>query len=82
MAGMSLGSPLAGGLVYKGPMFVPAAQPAGSTQTGQATTLATRAYGITAGPQGGGPRTAHYGVVGVGLAGAALLLCIYFSLPR
>ena len=82
MAAMSLGSPLSRGMVYQGPMFVPGAQAAGSTQTGQATTLATRAYGITAGPATGGPRTAHFGVVGSALVGGAVLLCVYFSLPR
>lgn len=94
MPAMSLGSPLGGGLVYRGPMFVPGAAPAGpsqpppgataaaSTQTGRATTLATKAWGITAGPAGGGPRTAHYGVVGAAVASTALLLCLYFSLPR
>jgi hypothetical protein len=80
----SLGSPIGGGggLVYRGPMFVPGAQAAGSTQTGQATTLATKAFGITAGPSGPGPRTAHYGAVGSTLVAGGLLLAIYFSLPR
>jgi hypothetical protein len=80
----SLGSPISGngGLVYRGPMFVPGAQAAGSTQTGQATTFATQAFGITAGPSGPGPRTAHYGTVGSMLVGVGLLLAIYYSLPR
>ena len=82
MAAMSLGSPLAGGMVYRGPMFVPASGAAGSTQTGVAPTIATRAYGITAGPPAGGPRTAHWGIVGGALAATALLTCIWFSLPR
>ena len=82
MAAMSLGSPLAGGMVYRGPMFVPASGAAGSTQTGSAPTIATRAYGITAGPAGGGPVTAHIGIVGGALAATALLALIWFSLPR
>lgn len=82
MAAMSLGSPLAGGMVYRGPMFVPGAAPAGSTQTGTAPTIATRGYGITAGPQTGGPRTAHFGVVGAAAVSVVLLTCIWFSLPR
>jgi hypothetical protein len=90
---LSLGSPLSGGMVYRGPMFVPGAGvagpsvpagtgTAGSLQTGVAPTLATRAWGITASPQGGGPRTAHYGVVGGGLIATGLLALVYFSLPR
>lgn len=85
MTGFSLGNPMgggAGGLVYRGPLFVPGAQAAGSTQTGTATTLATQAYGVTAAPAGGGPRTAHYGTVGSALLAGGLLLAIYFSLPR
>ncbi len=38
MAAMSLGSPLSGGMVYRGPLFVPGAGAAGSTQTGTAPT--------------------------------------------
>jgi hypothetical protein len=93
MSAMSLGSPLSGGMVYRGPMFVPGAGTAGSsvpagtgtagaTQTGLAPTLATRAWGITAGPQGGGPKTAHYGVVGSAIIGAGLLVLVWYSLPR
>lgn len=82
MAAMTLGSPLAGGMVYRGPMFVPGATAAGSTQTGTAPTIATRAYGITAAVPQGGPRTAHWGVVGGAVVSVALLACIYFSLPR
>ena len=82
MSAMSLGSPLSGGMVYRGPLFVPGAGVAGSTQTGTAPTLATRAYGITAGPASGGPRTAHYGVVGGAAVSLLLLTCIWFSLPR
>jgi hypothetical protein len=81
---LSFGNPVGGGggLVYRGPLFVPGAQTAGSTQTGQATTLATAAYGITAGPSMGGGRGPHYGSVGATVVAAGLLLCIYFSLPR
>jgi hypothetical protein len=84
MSAFSLGSPIGGGggLVYRGPVFVPGAQAAGSTQTGQATTLATQAFGITAGAPDGGPRTAHYGTIGATVLGVGLLLAIYFSLPR
>jgi hypothetical protein len=82
--GFSLGNPVGGGgaLVYRGPMFVPGAQAAGSTQTGQATTFATQAFGITAGPPNAGPRTPHYGTVGSLLVAGGLLLAIYYSLPR
>lgn len=83
MTAFSLGNPFGGGgTVYRGPVFVPGAQAAGSTQTGQATTLATRAYGVTASPPGGGARTAHYGTVGAGVIAAGLLAFIWWSLPR
>lgn len=84
MASFSLGNPLGAnqGMVYRGPVFVPGAQAAASTQTGQATTLATRAYGITAGPVAGGPRTAHWGTVGTGALAIAALWFIWWSLPR
>jgi hypothetical protein len=80
----TLGSPLSGGLVYRGPVFVPGAQAAGSTQTGQATTIATRAYGVTAGPPASatGPRTGHWGTVGSAVIAGALLAFIWWSLPR
>jgi hypothetical protein len=81
---LSFGNPVGGGggLVYRGPVFVPGAQTAGSTQTGQATTLATAGFGITASPSGGGARGPHWGSVGSTVIAAGLLLCIYFSLPR
>jgi hypothetical protein len=90
MSGFTLGSPLSGGLVYRGPMYVPGAAPAnvpgagtaGSTSAGRTPTIATVGYGITAGPPSGGPRTAHWGVVGGGLAASALLLYMWYSLPR
>jgi hypothetical protein len=85
MAGFTLSNPLGGGGgggVYRGPVFVPGAQAAGSTPNGAATTLATRAYGITAGPANGGPRTAHYGTVGSSLVAIGLLVFIWWSLPR
>lgn len=82
MAALSLGSPLAGGMVYRGPMFVPASGAAGSTPVAQAPTIATRAYGITAGPPSGGPRTAHWGVVGAATVATGLLVLLWYSLPR
>lgn len=90
MAGFTLGSPLSGGLVYRGPMFVPGAAPAnvpgagtaGSTSAGRTPTIATTGFGITAGPAGGGPRTAHWGVVGGAMVSVALLTFMWYSLPR
>lgn len=88
MASMSLGSPIAGGMVYRGPMFAPgaAAPPgagaAGTTQPAIAPTLATRAWGISASPQGGGARTAHWGVVGSAVVSAGLLWFMWWTLPR
>jgi len=77
----SLGSPLSGGYVYRGPTFVPGAQSAATTQTGRSTTLAAQAFGITASPPDG-PRTAHYGTVLGGVLAAGLLVFIWWSLPR
>jgi hypothetical protein len=84
VSAFTLGSPMSGGgsgLMYRGPVFVPGAQAAGSTPSGAATTLATAAFGITAGPPQG-PRTAHWGTVGSGLVAIGLAIFIWWSLPR
>lgn len=86
------------GLVYRGPMFVPGgaaggaattppafvpgAGTAGSTSAATGSTIAARGFGITASPGSGGPRTAHWGVVGGAAVSTALLVCMWFSLPR
>jgi hypothetical protein len=71
------------GTVYAGPVFTPAAQPAGSASigTGQAATISQRAFGIAQSPQSG-PKTAHYGTVGSTALAVGLLLFIWWSLPR
>jgi hypothetical protein len=78
----SLGSPLGGGLVYRGPIFVPGAGTAGATQPAVAPTFATQGFGITAGPASGGPRTAHYGLMITAAISAGLLGLLYYALPR
>lgn len=82
-SGFALGTRFSAGSVYQGPVAMPAAQAAGSTgvSNGQARTIAQRAYGITASPQAG-PKTAAYGVVGSGLLSLAVLVFIWWSLPR
>jgi hypothetical protein len=98
MSGFTLGSPLSGGLVYRGPMFVPGggggggattppaivpgAGTAGSTSAAYGSTIAARGFGVTANVGGGGPRTAHWGVVGGAMVSTAVLALMWYSLPR
>jgi hypothetical protein len=86
------------GLVYRGPMFVPGgaaggaattppaivpgAGTAGSTSVGYGSSIAARGFGITANIGSAGPRTAHWGVLGAAGVSTALLLYMWYSLPR
>lgn len=49
-----------------------------------ATTIAQTAYGTGSSPSGGanGPTTARNGTLVLGLAGAAVLVFLWYSLPR
>ena len=54
---------------------MPAGQPGSPTIT-------QRAFGITSAQSAAGPRTAGYGTVILGIAGAAVLAYLWYSLPR
>lgn len=74
MAGLNLG--LGGGAgVYSSLPPSAAASPAGAT-------ISARAYGIGSGNMEGGSRIAFFGVTGVGIASTALLVYLWYSLPR
>jgi hypothetical protein len=47
-----------------------------------AATISARAYGVGSNGPNCGPRTAAYGTVITGMAGVALLLYLWWSLPR
>jgi hypothetical protein len=59
-----------------------AALPPSYAQDPSGGTISSRAYGIAGASAGGGPKTAAYGSVGAGLAGVAVLLWLWYSLPR
>ena len=75
MAGLSLG-------VY-GRSMPQGAVPAAAGVAPGAPTISSKAFGIYS-QQGGnvGPRTAGFGTVALGLAGAAVLVYLCYSLPR
>lgn len=98
MSGLTFGSPLGSGLVYRGPMFVPGsaaggmqstppaivpgAGTAGTVAAGYGSTIAARGYGVVANVGAVGARTAHWGTVGGALVATALLTFYWYSLPR
>jgi hypothetical protein len=53
---------------------------AASPPSASGTTATQQAYGTAAG--GGGPTTARNGTIIAGLAGAGLLLFLWYTLPR
>jgi hypothetical protein len=59
------------------------AQASASGGSGGAT-ISDRAYGINSGlgTGSGGPNTAGFGTVGLGIAGSLVLLFLWYSLPR
>lgn len=75
MAGLSLGGTLG--------FSVPAAAlPPSYAQDQAGQTISSRAYGIAGASDGGGPKTAAYGSVGTGIVATAVLLWLWYSLPR
>jgi hypothetical protein len=75
MAGLSLN---VGGY---GSGYAAAAVPTASNlPTGQ--TINQAAFGIGTSQSAAGPRTAGWGTVGLGIAGAALLTWLWYTLPR
>lgn len=76
MSGMSLRTGISVGGNYS-PLTPASANPSTANATiGQA------AYGINGSGVGLGPRTAAYGGVGMGVASIALLVYLWWSLPR
>ena len=73
MAGLNLN---VGGYGYAG-----AAVPTASNLP-EGQTINQAAFGIGTSQTAEGPRTAGFGTVGLGLAGAALLAWLWYTLPR
>lgn len=59
-----------------------AALPPSYAQEPGGGSISTRAYGIAGASAGSAPSTAAYGSVGVGIAATALLVWLWYSLPR
>lgn len=75
MPGLSLGANLG--------VSVPAAAlPPSYAQEPSGGTISSRAYGIAGASAGSGPKTAGRGSVASGLVGVAVLLWLWYSLPR
>ena len=74
MAGLSLG-------VYGGGMSQGAVPAAAGAAPG-VPTISQKAFGIYSQQTRTGPRTAGYGTVALGVAGAAILVWLWYSLPR
>jgi hypothetical protein len=78
MAGLTLG---VGGYGASASGYIPAATPtAANMPTG--TTINQAAFGIGTSQTGTGPKTAGFGTVGLGLAGSAVLVWLWHTLPR
>ena len=61
-----------------------AAVPAAALPSAQASglTVGQKGFGIVAGGDGGGPRTAALGCIGAGVISLGLLVFVWWSLPR
>lgn len=76
MSGLSLGMGAYGGQMPQG------AVPAAAGVSPGAPTISKLAFGVGSFNQTVGPRTAGFGTVALGLAGAAILAWLWFTLPR
>lgn len=75
MAGLNLSMGAYGGPMSQGALPVAANNPS--------STISQKAFGVFSQQAGNcGPRTAGYGTVLLGLAGAAILVYLWYSLPR
>jgi hypothetical protein len=61
--------------------YTPAASPVAANQP-DGTTINQKAFGIGTSQTSEGPATAGFGTVGLGLAGAAVLAWLWWTLPR
>lgn len=78
MAGLNMRMGAFGG--YGGQGMVPVAA---GVSPGAPQTISGRAFGVySQQAQGIGPRTAGFGTVALGIAGAAVLVYLWYSLPR
>lgn len=59
-----------------------AALPPSYAQDQDGQSISARAYGIAGASGAGQPATAAYGSVGLGLAATALLIWVWYTLPR
>ena len=77
MSGLSLSMGAYGGSMSQGAVPVAAGVSPG------APTISQKAFGVFSQQSGAvGPRTAGFGTVALGLAGAAVLVYLWWSLPR
>lgn len=76
MAGLNLSMGAFGGSMSQGAVPVAAGVSPGAPTIGQ------KAFGVMSANQSVGPRTAGFGTVALGLAGAAILVYLWWSLPR
>jgi hypothetical protein len=61
--------------------YASAATPVAANQP-DGTTINQKAFGIGTSQTAAGPKTAGFGTVGLGLAGAAVLVWLWWTLPR
>jgi hypothetical protein len=61
--------------------YASAAVPTATSNPGSAT-VSQAAFGIGTSQTAGGPRTAGFGTMAAGAAGVAVLLFLWYSLPR
>lgn len=81
MAGLNLGMGAYGNA--SGGSMTQASLPAQATSASSGrVTIAKRAFGITTAQNDAGPATAGFGTVALGIAGAAVLFYLWWSLPR
>lgn len=78
MAGLNLG---VGGYGSGSASYTPAAVPIAANQA-TGTTINQQAFGIGTSQTSVGPRTAGFGTVGLGVAGAIVLAWLWWTLPR
>lgn len=83
MSGLTLRTGVSAGISSGSGSYTPLTPASASPPTATSGTIAQAAYGISGG--GGsdiGPRTAAVGSVAIGIASLALLVYLWWSLPR
>jgi hypothetical protein len=80
MAGLNLTG--TAGVSGYGSAGVAAALPASYAASAAGATISSRAYGVGSDSGNGGPRTAAWGSTSAGLIGIALIVYLWWSLPR